>query len=391
MHYKIWYIIKREIQFVFKKKKLVAFYCLAYPLIILGIITTIFSNAVIRRIPIAVNDNSKTAQSKELIRNFDASPFLRVAYYTDNLTRAKDLMQRGKIFAVINIDADFQKDLLKNKSGSVTAYISNQYLLVGGVASKGIIGAVDDFSLKYRTQVLSAMGAPSYLDEAFTTPIGVTESILYNPQSNYIYFLVLGLVPALLQLFVSLTLVYSLLTELKTGSARQIGSLVNKHPFRVINAKMAVYIVLYIAQAALMLSVLFIFFKIPLRGSVIMIILGGAAFTFFCSSIGVLISGLTKSLRMGLSMAGIYSAPAFAYFGVTFPLEAMPLLARMWAFFLPGTHFNRILINEAIRGSGTSGSINAVLIMLGLGAVFFFVGSKLFARWTVDESSWGAS
>ncbi len=383
------YIIRREGDFLFHRKKSRAFFALIYPLIAFFILLATFSSRTINKVPLAVVDNSRGSYSREFIRSLNASPYLDVKYQPQSHLEAKKLMEQGKTYAVINIDGGYDKDILNLNGGSVGAFYNNQYLLMGGNLNKAVTKTVEDLSKKYREQTLASLGVPSYASDTFIEPVSVTENILYNPQMNYIYFLVLGLIPSLIQLFASLSVVYSLLYELKTGRAKEIRGIIAQHPLRIIGAKVAVYAVIYMCVLMAMLLTMFLFFDLPLRGNIIYVIIGGIAFILFNSATALVIAGCTGNLRLGLSACSAYAAPAFAYYGVTFPLEAMPFTARAWAEFLPGTHFNRILINELMRTGAGASSIADILIMLFGAAALLYAGSKLYARLARNEKYWG--
>ncbi|MGB2579613.1 ABC-2 type transport system permease protein [Elusimicrobium simillimum] len=386
---KIGYIVRRELDFIFRSRKVMAFYCIIFPLIIFGLLVAIFSAKVIVEVPIAVVDNSKSYASRELIRTLDASHTLNVKYHPLDHKEAEKLLERGQAYAVINIEHNFERDLLNLKGANVGAFINNQYMLVSGNASKAILAAVDDFSAKYKTKLYLNYQVPQYAMEAYMSPLSVSENTLFNPYMNYIYFLVLGAVPAILQMFVVLSIVYSLLSELKTGRAKEIRRIIAQNPLRIVNAKIFVYMLLYMCVLTVMLITLLLFFDLPLNGHILIVFAGGAAFLLMTATTGVLIAGCTNSLRMGLSSAAVYSAPAFAYYGVSFPVEAMPMFARVWAEILPGTHYNRILVNEILRGANTWGSVKEILFMFAVSMLFLYLGSKLYSRWTADEKHWG--
>ena len=61
---------------------------------------------------------------------------------------------------------------------------------------------------------------------------------------------------------------------------------------------------------------------------------------------GVIVTTLSMSLRMGLSMTGFITAPAFAFAGVGFPTFAMPIGARIWANLVLLTHYPKLQINQ---------------------------------------------
>lgn len=61
---------------------------------------------------------------------------------------------------------------------------------------------------------------------------------------------------------------------------------------------------------------------------------------------GVIVTTLSMSARMGLSMTGFITAPAFALAGVGFPTFAMPIGAPYLVNLLPLTHYLKLQINQ---------------------------------------------
>ena len=62
------------------------------------------------------------------------------------------------------------------------------------------------------------------------------------------------------------------------------------------------------------------------------------AFVLANQAFGLLIIAWTANLRMSLGLGALIFGPAVAFSGVTFPLVAMPVGARIWAETLPLTH-----------------------------------------------------
>ena len=63
-------------------------------------------------------------------------------------------------------------------------------------------------------------------------------------------------------------------------------------------------------------------------------------------AIALFIFTLTMNLTQAISMGAAYSAPAFAFIGVTFPAESMPQLAQIWRALLPITHYMQLQIGQ---------------------------------------------
>jgi ABC-2 type transport system permease protein len=103
---------------------------------------------------------------------------------------------------------------------------------------------------------------------------------------------------------------------------------------------------------------------------------------------GLVLVYLFPSLRMALSASSFLSGTAFAFVGITFPLEGMPALGKAWSSLLPLTHYLHLFQEQTLRQAPVSLSVPDLLIMLG------FVGTgycliPLFKRHMTDSRYWG--
>ena len=71
----------------------------AYPLLY----AFIYNPEVVRDVPLAVVDNSRTVLSRELCRRVDASPNTKIISYCANLDEAKDLMYSRVCHGIMEI------------------------------------------------------------------------------------------------------------------------------------------------------------------------------------------------------------------------------------------------------------------------------------------------
>jgi ABC-2 type transport system permease protein len=81
-------------------------------------------------------------------------------------------------------------------------------------------------------------------------------------------------------------------------------------------------------------------------------------------ALGALLAALTRSLRMALSGVGFFSAPAFAFSGVAFPLLAMPASARTWALAMPFTHYIALQTAQLQMGAPIAASAGTMAGLL---------------------------
>jgi len=117
--------------------------------------------------------------------------------------------------------------------------------------------------------------------------------------------------------------------------------------------------------------------------------LGLAALMALSVAGGAALAGLTRSLRTALSACGFFSAPAFAFSGVGFPLAAMSPGARAWAEAMPYTHHVRLQMDQWLLGAPIAQSVPTALALWGAALVLLAVAVFTAHRAAGQPACWG--
>jgi ABC-2 type transport system permease protein len=123
------------------------------------------------------------------------------------------------------------------------------------------------------------------------------------------------------------------------------------------------YVVHFTALGLLMLGVLYGSLGVPFRGSFAAAGWATGLFAVSYVAMGFAFAAVTGELRLGTSLAAFYCAPAFAFAGVTFPVEGMPVVGQAWSSLLPVTHYLRLLVQQGMRGAPIEASWHPVLAL----------------------------
>jgi len=383
---KIRYIIWRELHYMFAVKKAIAFYCLVLPFAVFLFLLTMFSNGVVRKVPVAVVDNDNTPMSKELARDLAADPYVDVKYKPATMDEAKKLFYGLDIFSIVFIDKDFQKNILRRSGAAISSFSNYQYMMPGANAYKGIAAAVETFTYKYKDKF---RGKSFDSKPAMTSPLAVSETVLFNSEMNYVYFLVLAMIANSMQLFINMTIIHAFIIETKSRRAKKIRRLLQKSPFKIVGFKIFPYVAIYSGVITVMIGALALFFGLPLRGNILFMLIGIISFVFMISCLGVLIAAFSGNFGEAFSISSIIYGSSYAFFGVTIPQQSMSLPMRIWSEILPGTHFERTLINEVLRGVGSLMSLKDIFYMLAVSAILLAIGSIKYKHLVSDEKKWG--
>ncbi len=368
------YFFEREWDFLLHKRRKLFYFILITPIILYTILIGVFSNPVIRDIPIAVIDEDNSALSLELIGIIQASPYVNIIEKLPSMDKAEKLLRGGNIYGVVLIPNDFSKRALGHKGSEVVLYYNNELFIVGSLVNKGVFSAVQDYSNFHNIKYIMSHGVPAYDAEFQVHPVNIGEKILFNPYLNYQYFFVFGLIPATFQLFIICSIIYGMLYEERSRKFLEVIDIASNHSSAYVFGKLLPYTILFVFSSMFMLFVIFVYMKVPMNAGYWKIIFATLMYMYVSIAAGLFIAVILRPLAF--SAAAVYAAPTFAYAGVSFPQVAMPKYAYYLSEFFPLTHYHRVLVNEAIRGSSPYNSTNHdILYLFLLGTILVIIST----------------
>jgi ABC-2 type transport system permease protein len=110
-----------------------------------------------------------------------------------------------------------------------------------------------------------------------------------------------------------------------------------------------------------------------MEGSLLPILFAQLLTVLACLIMGAFFFFLTLDPARAMSFAGAFTAPSFAFMGVTFPASDMGFLASTWRSFLPVSHYIEAQISQVSYGvthfetiSLVSGHMAGYLVPLAL-------------------------
>ena len=222
------------------------FYMLSLGLPILSFLFFIllFRTGVPRDMPVAVLDQDNSPLSRRLTRMIDATPSARVVYQITDMKEGERMMKQGKIDAIIQIPSGLEKNVYSNTQARVMAYINGLNLTKNGLLNKDILTVATTFSSGIQLQTLMKKGLSE--TEAYNQmmPIYFEKHILFNPYTNYSYYLLPSFLPLMLMLFALLTAVFTIGVELKNGTASEWLAASGGHTSAALAGKLAPYTVM---------------------------------------------------------------------------------------------------------------------------------------------------
>jgi ABC-2 type transport system permease protein len=174
----------------------------------------------------------------------------------------------------------------------------------------------------------------------------------FNPTRESSNLFVPGLMAFVLTIISSLMTAISLTREKETGTMEAL--LVSPlRPWEIIVGKVTPYLAVgFISMIAVLVEARLVF-RVPLRGSVLLLLLEGALFILVSLALGLLISARTSSQRLAMLGALLGTMlPNVLLSGFIFPLESMPAPLQWISYVIPGRWFVTIARGIMLKGIG---------------------------------------
>jgi ABC-2 type transport system permease protein len=284
------------------------------------------------------------------------------------LDAAERLVLRGEVYGVVSIPPHFERDAARGAAPVVTTFYNAQYVLPASQIRAALAATTATLSARVELRQRAAASELPPAAAEHVEPIIVDVHTLFNPSLNYFTYLVSALLPALLQIFVATATVHAYAAELRDATAGEWFAAAGGRALPAIAGKALPYAVHFTALGLLMLAALYGWLGVPFHGSFAAAGWATGLFVLAYIGMGFAFAAAAGELRLGTSFAAFYCAPAFAFAGVTFPVEGMPVVGQAWSSLLPVTHYLRVLVQQGMRGAPLGASWHSVLVLAAFAA-----------------------
>lgn len=339
---------------------------------------TLMSEGLPRQLPIGIVDGDNSSMSRTLERNVNASPQVEIVGKYASFTEARKDMQKGRIYAIIDIAPGFQSDLLANRQPSLSFYVNDVYLVAGSLSYKDltyISELMTGFILQQSLQAKGVTGEENLMP--ILQPIAMDTHQIGNPYTNYSVYLSNVLLPGVLQMLIIMFTIYAIGVEMKQGTTREWLSRGNGSILSALTGKVVPHTVLFMLLGLLGLFLLYGVMGFPMNGSIAWMALAMFLFVMAHQAIGIFIIGLLGRLRDSISIGMFYSLLSVSFAGFTFPIEAMPRGVQIFSWLFPIRYYFKIYVNEALNGADIRYSLIYFAGMLAFLLLPFLVYPRL--------------
>lgn len=316
---------------------------LAYPLIY----SWIYTNEVVREVPVVVVDDSHSALSREFTRKFDASPDVSVAYQCGSIAEAQDVIGHGKAYGILYFPADFQEKNGRMEQTHVSVYCDMSYMLTYKAIFQTATNISGEMGAEIQKQLLGKYTKRE--EEIGTKPLDFDDVPIFNVTGGYGNFIL----PAVLVLIIQQALALGVGMLAGTEREKHFANYKGKNPAVVLAGKtLSVGSIFAVMLAWITLVVPHIFgFVSMVHGWDLLQFL--TPYLLACIFFAICISELVR-YRESVILVVVFSSIILLFLsGVSWPMSAVPPFWEGVAAIFPSTN--------AIRGFVRMSSMGALL------------------------------
>ncbi len=365
------YIFRQELRNIIKDEGVLIFFFLvplAYPLLY----SFIYTNEVLREVPVVVVDDCHTALSREYLRKVDATADVKITEYCPDMEAAKQFIKRREAYGIIYIPSDFSRRLNRGEQVDVSIYCDMSGLLY----YKSLLTANTNVSLAMNAHIKIARAGNTTDEQDRVTehPIAYEEVSLYNPQGGFAAFLI----PAVLVLIIQQTLLLGV--GISAGTARENNRFrdlmpLNRHYtglLRIVLAKSWAYLLVYIPVSVYVLGVVPRLFSLNQIGNWGDMALFVVPYLLACIFFSMTVSVLVRHRETCILLIVFSSLPLLFISGVSWPGTSIPSFWKVLSYAFPSTMGINGFLKINNMGANLADVSREWHILWAQGIVYFF-------------------
>ncbi len=327
----------------------------------------------VRNVPLAVFDQSRGPAARRLLDAYRAADYFRLAFDVDSESQLRALIDKGEARAGLIIPPTYEQDLLAGRTAQVAFVLdgSDPNVASSSLAAASLIGQAYSTQLvvdRLIHQGLSAVGGPA---------VEVRARVWYNPDLQSAFFMVPALIGMILQFLTSMLTATAIVRERERGTIEQL-IVTPIRSWELILGKIIPYILIAFMDTLEILVVGTLWFGVPIRGSLSLLLILTALFLASSLGIGLLISTIAKTQQEAMMLSYFTMLPTVFLSGFFFPLAAMPPVLQWISFLIPLRYYLVIIRSVVLKGVGAGSLVLEIValsvfavVMVGLAALRF--------------------
>lgn len=285
----------------------------------------------VRNVDIAVLNLDTGSWGREVEAGISGASAFNDVIRLESVAQIREKIDNQEAMAVVHIGQDFSRKIAAGQAANI------QIILDGRKSNASQI------TNAYLTSIISRISAQAYSSGVNPEPVRLRH--WFNPNLEYTWFTLPGLVATITLLTTIIVTALSVARERELGTFDQL--LVSPlRPLEIVIGKSAPGLIFGYLHGTFFILVAVFGFEVPFMGS--LLALYGSMFFYLLSVIGIglFISAISETQQQAILGAFVFAAPAVLLSGFMSPVENMPEWMQTLTMINPLRHF--LVVSQGI-------------------------------------------
>lgn len=330
----------------------------------------------IKRVPLCILDHENSQASRDLVLRFVSSGWFASVRLLDSEREVRDAMDRGSCVVAVTVPVTFSQSLASTGEAAVQVVADATDANTANIAIGYAQGVVAGATAAFRKDWAHSHGLPP--PEAGT--VDYQPRVWFNEGLDSRNFIIPGVVAVILSLVGAQLTSLTISREWERGTMEQLIS-TPVTALELLIGKLVPYFAIGALDSVFCLLAAVYWFKVPFRGSLLLLAFTTGLFTVVILGIGYLLSVRIRS-QVGASQIALILTllPTTLLSGYTFPIDQMPGAIQALTFLVYARYYVTILRSIFLKGSPLADLGLPVLALSAYALVIVWLAARAFRK-----------
>ena len=345
MNGRVWAIAKKEVVQLIHEPRTVAM-IFVVP-VIMVLVFGYVAGADIKNIKFAVVDYDKSTVSRELIAKIEHSQFFINRGEVSTEAKIGPGLDAGKIKIGLVIPKNFARDIDKYKKPQIQVLVDGTDSNTATIAQGYFLSIINSLSQQISRNEMLKSGS----SRSMSSPIHFNYRVYYNPELKAAYYMIPGVTVMVLLLITTMLTALSIVKEKERGTIEQI-MVTPVKSWELILGKLLPFPFIGMMDVLLIGLVASLWFGVPIRGSIVLLLCCSGLFLMTTLGLGLLISTVSSTQQQAMLSTMFLLLPNILLSGFVSPIANMPKVLQWLTFIVPARYFIEIIRGIYLKGIG---------------------------------------
>ncbi len=304
------------------------------------------ANKDITYVPTAILDRDNTVESRELLRRFIYSKYFVPEHYISTEGEQNELLDKGQVSVVIHIDRGFGRNIEAGKDAQIQLAFdgtdSNTAMIVMGYANT-IVG---QYQVDLAKEKIAASGKVTAVPN-----VALKDRAWFNGNLISRNYYLPGVIAIIVTMMSLLLTAMAIVKEKEIGTMEQL-TVSPLRPIELIVGKLVPFAIIALAQIIIITIFGVLWFHIPLRGNIFLLMFSTCIYLFTTLGIGLFISTISSTQQEAMMSVFLFYMPTVLLSGFAYPIANMPKFIQIFTFANPLRYFMVVIRSIFLKGVG---------------------------------------